>query len=161
MKINKAKLSFLIMLLWTAAIFSFSMQPAYESSRLSIGFGYLLLELLPASLAESVSHLPGSQLGFLHMLLRKAGHFSEYFVLGVLSSISFSKTDFRYRKWLGLEFCVLIAAMDETIQLFVSGRSGQISDVMLDSIGALCGMAVTMVVTMVVMKLLGSRKSRD
>ncbi len=146
MKINKAKLSFLIMLLWTAVIFSFSMQPAYESSRLSLGFGYLLLELLPASLAERVSHLPGSQLSFLHMLLRKAGHFSEYFVLGVLSNISFSKTDFRYRKWLGLEFCVLIAAMDETIQLFVSGRSGQISDVMLDSIGALCGIVVMLVV---------------
>lgn len=33
----------------------------------------------------------------------------------------------------------MIASMDEMIQLFVDGRSGQISDVALDSIGALTG----------------------
>lgn len=160
MKINKVKISFFIMLLWTAAIFAFSMQPAYESSRLSMGFGYILLKLVPESIRTKVMHMTGSELRFLHILLRKAGHFSEYFLLGVLSRISFSQTNFRYKKWLGLEFCVLVAAMDETIQLFVRGRSGQVSDVLLDSIGALCGIVVTMVVTMLVVKLFGNRKNK-
>ena len=38
--------------------------------------------------------------------------------------------------------CVLVASLDETIQLFVSGRSGQISDVLLDCTGALLGMGL-------------------
>jgi len=33
--------------------------------------------------------------------------------------------------------------VDETIQLFVAGRSGQISDVWLDMSGAAAGMAIT------------------
>lgn len=84
------------------------------------------------------------KLEFLHTLLRKAGHFSEYFILGILASLTALQTKLRYRKLSALSFCVLVAAIDETIQLFVSGRSGQISDVVLDSVGALCGIIVLM-----------------
>ena len=34
----------------------------------------------------------------------------------------------------------MIPFVDETIQLFVEGRSGQVSDVWLDLAGALCGL---------------------
>ena len=36
----------------------------------------------------------------------------------------------------------MIAAMDETLQLFVDGRSGQFSDVLIDSMGALMGIVL-------------------
>ena len=42
-------------------------------------------------------------------------------------------------------FCVTVASLDETIQLFVSGRSAQISDVLLDSVGALVGMVLFLI----------------
>lgn len=37
----------------------------------------------------------------------------------------------------------MVPFVDETIQLFVAGRSGQISDVWLDMSGAAAGMAIT------------------
>ena len=88
--------------------------------------------------------MPVEQLELLHTLLRKAGHFSEYFILGILAMLTVLQTKLRYGKLSVLVFCVLVAAVDETIQLFVSGRSGQVTDVMLDSVGALCGIAVLM-----------------
>ena len=56
------------------------------------------------------------------------------------------------KKIVAFLFCVLVAATDETIQLFVSGRSGQVSDVVLDCVGALVGIGT--------MKLLQKWKSR-
>ncbi len=50
---------------------------------------------------------------------------------------------------------MLVAAMDETIQLFVSGRSGQITDVLLDSVGALVGIAIVLIIR----KLIGRKKN--
>ena len=44
------------------------------------------------------------------------------------------------KKIVAFLFCVLVASTDETIQLFVSGRSGQVSDVALDCVGVLIGM---------------------
>ena len=144
MKVNKAKLSFIITLLWVAVIFSFSLQPADTSSQLSLGVGHWLIELLPEAFADKLPSMPQEQLEFLHTLLRKAGHFSEYLILGMLSMFTVLQTELRHKKWVALGFCLLVASVDETIQLFVSGRSGQVSDVVLDCVGALCGIVVLM-----------------
>lgn len=69
--------------------------------------------------------------------VRKCAHFTEYFVLGVLLFYTvkayISKIDY---KVLIAPACGLsVAAIDETIQLFSYGRSGQISDVLLDFSG--------------------------
>ena len=51
---------------------------------------------------------------------------------------------------------MLVASVDETIQLFVSGRSGQVSDVVLDFVGVLCGS----VLLLIIMKVFGKEGSR-
>lgn len=144
------------MIIWVAVIFAFSLQPAKDSSRLSLGVGYFLTKLLPTEVSETILSLRPLQLSFLHTLLRKAGHFSEYFILGVLSINTFCQTEFLHKKWLGLWFCILVASIDETIQLFVSGRSGQITDVLLDSVGALFGILIVLLIR----KLFGSRRNK-
>ena len=144
MKRHTGKISFIITLLWVAVIFSFSLQPATTSSEVSRGVGEWLVETFVLFLSERLEAMPVEQLEFLHTLLRKAGHFSEFFVLGVLAMLSVLQTKVRYRLLSALSFCVLVAAVDETIQLFVSGRSGQVTDVVLDSVGALCGIIVLM-----------------
>ena len=42
--------------------------------------------------------------------------------------------------------CTLSAMADETVQLFVPGRSGQVTDVLLDSAGALAGIIFVLLV---------------
>lgn len=142
MKRHIVKISFIITLLWVAVIFSFSLQPADTSSQLSLGVGHWLIELLPEAFADKLLSMPQEQLEFLHTLLRKVGHFAEYLILGVLSMFTVLQTELRHKKWVALGFCVLVASVDETIQLFVSGRSGQVSDVVLDLVGALCGILI-------------------
>lgn len=139
---RKRRIYTVLTLLWIIIIFSFSLQPADTSRNMSAGVGHWLVELLPTAFVQKMSTMPQEQLEFLHFLLRKAGHFSEYFVLGILSMLTLSRTELKYKKFCGVVFCVLVASVDETIQLFVSGRSGQISDVVLDGFGAMCGIAM-------------------
>lgn len=144
MRVEKKTIYLLLALLWVAVIFSFSLQPASTSSQMSRGVGCWLVETFVPSFTEKLATMRVEKLEFLHTLLRKAGHFSEYFILGILVALNVLQTKLRYRKLSALSFCVLVAAVDETIQLFVIGRSGQVSDVVLDGVGALCGIAVLM-----------------
>lgn len=82
--------------------------------------------------------------------VRKAAHFSEYALLGVLAlNAAVQVARLRGRdepRWAlfvaALAFCVLFAAGDEFHQLFVDGRSGQVRDVVIDSCGAAVGALV-------------------
>ena len=72
-------------------------------------------------------------------------HFTEYSVLGFLTS--FTVYSF-FKKPTGGIFIKLFvtlftAVIDETIQLNVPGRSGQVTDVLLDFSGAVTGIIVS------------------
>jgi len=49
-------------------------------------------------------------------------------------------------------FCVLYAISDETHQIFVPGRSAQISDVLIDSVGAIVGILMYLVLARIKLK---------
>ena len=140
MKSNSTKIYIILTILWTITIFSFSLQPADTSSQLSSGFGRWLIGVFAPNLIEKLEMMPAEQLSHLHFLLRKCAHFTEYLVLGVLVMLSLQQTKVRRNMLIGIAICTLVASIDETIQLFVNGRSGQISDVLLDSVGAMVGL---------------------
>lgn len=101
---------------WLVIIFLLSNQNGEVSSNLSGG----ILALL------GISDIP-----WLHLLIRKFAHFSEYFILYLLFGINFGYT--RY----SLLFCVLVAVSDEFHQLFIADRVGSLIDVLIDSSGSL------------------------
>ena len=71
-------------------------------------------------------------------LLRKAAHFLEFAVLGILLTGTFhGARNFTLAK--PMLFAVLTAMTDETIQSFTPGRNCALSDVWLDAAGALTG----------------------
>lgn len=70
--------------------------------------------------------------------IRKCAHFFEYFVLSFLIMNMFYT--FKINKYTLITcaiICILYAISDEVHQLFSDGRSGQISDVLLDSSASL------------------------
>jgi VanZ family protein len=74
-------------------------------------------------------------------ILRKSGHFIEFFILevlilGVISS--FNKIDFK-GFILSIIFCLIYASSDEIHQLFVIGRSARVMDVCIDLCGSIFG----------------------
>lgn len=76
-------------------------------------------------------------------IIRKTAHFTEYAVLGaLLSTVLFSLPGGARRHVpLVLLLGLAVPLADETIQLFVPGRSGMLTDVLLDCSGVLFGLA--------------------
>ena len=80
-----------------------------------------------------------------NFLVRKTAHFCEYAVLGLIMVRTLDPSYTRHHLSLALiaAVLVLVPSVDETIQLFTSGRSAQITDVMLDCCGSACGVLMS------------------
>ena len=137
---NKRFIFITITLIWTALIFSFSLQSGEVSGDLSGSVLEALLGFFMPGVLESPEKLE-----LFHLILRKCAHFTEFMFLGVLSSIALKYMQIGYKSIIGLGYCVLIASLDETLQLFVSGRAGRVQDVLIDSAGALAGIVVVFI----------------
>lgn len=114
-------------------IFYNSMTPAVESSAQS---GFVLEQVL--RLLDAVGL---EQVQMTEYIIRKTAHVLEYALMGMLLYQCLSQYTLSVRERLGGQILVsvLIPLVDETIQLFTTGRSGQISDVWLDFTGAIGG----------------------
>lgn len=80
-----------------------------------------------------------------NFVIRKCAHFTEYMVLGILATHAF---DIEGRRTFDVllptaVFLLLIPSIDETIQLFVPGRSGSPRDVAIDLAGVATGALLT------------------
>lgn len=127
---------------WMVIIFLFSHQSAGTSSGLSLGITERV-----AVLAGKVIPFSELDLEDLHHYIRKTAHFLVYMLLGVLSynAVRISKIPGYPRIVFALLICVLFAISDEMHQLFVPGRSGEVRDIFIDSIGAGVGIAIFLV----------------
>jgi VanZ family protein len=74
----------------------------------------------------------------IHAVLRKLGHFTEYFILGVL--IARALRDERgwqlHHALMAIALAATYAVTDELHQRFVPGRTAAVSDVGIDTLGA-------------------------
>lgn len=125
-----------LVILWMALIFYFSHQPASQSSELSSGIADLIEETIK-KINPNTNYDPVN----LNHIIRKGAHFGVYLVLGFFVANCFIATDISKAKgiYLSIMICVLYAISDEVHQIFIPGRSGQVSDVILDSAGGLMG----------------------
>lgn len=91
-----------------------------------------------------------------HFVVRKAAHFTEYFVLAMLVTSTYIAF---YKGKLNISFilliCILVALSDEYLQSFISGRGSMVRDVFIDF-----GGAVTAVLTFLAIKAIMNRKGR-
>lgn len=82
----------------------------------------------------------------LHLLLRKAGHFTEYAILAFFAARAFrtSSSELLRQRWflISLVLVILYALSDEFHQSFVPSRGASIFDSMIDSVGGLAALIV-------------------
>lgn len=127
---------YLVLALWVGFIFYNSSLCADDSNESSGFFVRFFIERIMGLDFESTDE---DTLAFVTKLVRKAAHFTEY---AILSAILFFIVVL-YRGMCAM--CVVIptatsfviAMLDELSQRFASGRSPQISDVLIDTAGAL------------------------
>lgn len=122
-----------ILAAYVVFIFSNSLTPAELSSAES-GFVMRLVHQAIGAAGLSAPWLT-------EHVIRKCAHFSEYTLLGILLFQSMRNLDCSaaFRRQLHMLLIFFIPFVDETLQLFTEGRSGQISDVWLDMSGAVTG----------------------
>lgn len=90
----------------------------------------------------------------LSLVVRKTAHFSIYAILGILAMNLVLSTDKKFFKntIIALSFCCIYAITDEIHQLFIQGRSGKITDVLIDTAGAFTGILLVILITKIYRK---------
>lgn len=113
--------------IWVCFIWGNSLQPAVASSARSGSITAVLAQWVPW-LTEHI--------------VRKTAHYTEYAVLGLLLAwvlYAVLREPRRHLPAVALAG-LLVPLLDETIQLFVPGRSGEMRDVWLDCAGVATGL---------------------
>ncbi len=110
------------LLLWMVLIFFFSSQNGTMSSNTSQSFLFAISQFLP--------FLSGRE-----FFIRKCAHFFLYFVLGILVYLVMKEYTKKPFFWCVL-FCFFYACSDEMHQFFIANRSGNVFDVLLDSVAS-------------------------
>ncbi len=123
MKKSRFRFWLILTLVWLGFIFLHSAMPAATSRAESSGLLAVVGTVLP---------------WMTHNLLRKIAHFIEFSLLGVFMTGAFRYAG-RFILLKPLAFTLLTALCDETLQIFIDGRSGQIFDIWLDFSGAVFG----------------------
>lgn len=145
-------LAWFIVVLWMGIIFVFSAQPATKSNHLSKKVTQVIIETVGKVLPLEVDKGATDLISELNRTIRKFAHGLSYFILGILvmhaSMISFSKKGVAV--FFTLIFCPLYAISDEWHQMFVPGRSAQVQDVIIDTIGAVTGIIIYVGIAFVV-----------
>ena len=127
MKKRRFRIWLLLSCLWLVVIFGHSSMPASASNAESLGFLAVVQTIFP----WMTNHF-----------LRKLGHFTEFAILGIFWTGTFRNAkNFTLFKPLGM--CLFTAVCDETLQLFVAGRSGNVRDIWIDFAGAFLSTFVT------------------
>ena len=131
-----------------ALIFWFSSQNSDDSSDVSRGFMMFLIDLFPGS-SDLSADAKLELIYSLHGVVRKIAHFSIYTALGLSSAaavLSISGMSVKRSMLISVPFCALYSFTDEIHQSFVSGRSGELRDMLIDTSGALFGGLLLMII---------------
>ena len=128
-------ISWMLLVIWMIFIFIMSSFNGNISSNQSGSIADLIYNLFDISDTEKVS-----------LIVRKCAHVSEFFILGILVINLISKYNVKYSYLISFIVCVLYASSDEFHQLFVPGRSAQVTDVLIDLIGVVLGLLLVFLI---------------
>lgn len=129
-----------LLLAWMVFIFVMSAQPAKQSAQLSGGLVTEVVEIIYPNFEELSETKQTTVTYNTTFIVRKAAHFSEYFILGVLCFMianTYRNYKFAVRTLSAVIFCVLYAVSDEIHQYFVAGRACRFLDICIDTAGSI------------------------
>ena len=119
------RLSIILVILWMIVIFYFSSANGYVSTEQS--------NIVTNSIIN-IFHYTGD-IDNLIYVVRKLFHVFEYFVLGILT---YNAYKYHGKKIIiPIMICFIYAMSDEIHQVYISGRNGNIYDVLLDSLASM------------------------
>lgn len=144
-------------------IFNFSSENSEVSSSTSGNVGRWLLKTFYNGFERLPSIEQSQVVESIQFYIRKTAHFSIYALLGACAhfgTLANKKISRQKNVFISLLICLVYASSDEIHQLFVSGRSGQISDVLLDFTGSIFG-TVVFLIALKIIQMIRLKKSKQ
>ena len=138
---------FILIIIWMGLIFFMSSQGADASSGLSSVFTDQIMYYIPGFTEDTIT-----------FIVRKSAHIFMYVVLGIFlyGLINSSSMSQKRRILYSLSIAFGYAVFDEIHQTFVPGRSGEVRDILIDTISASLGiLAITRI-----LKLYGAYRNK-
>ena len=146
MKKTKLIICLLLITVWMGIIFLFSNMDSNSSNDKSKGVIDQTIELLQETgIIDDLTETEKKELvNKLNMPLRKCMHVSVYFVLAILIVVLLKKINIKILNpfLLTIIICFIYACADEYHQTFIGGRTGQLSDVIIDITGSIIALII-------------------
>lgn len=137
-------------LLVMALIFGFSAQNGEESGSLSQAVARFLVRLFAPNFDTWAVAMQEEVCAAVGLVVRKAAHFTEYFLLGICLMLHLDaigrKTAVKLPWLIAWGIGTLYALTDELHQGFVGGRHPAILDVTIDSCGVIAGVVLLLLI---------------
>ena len=138
MRNRRLVLGWIALLFWIGLIFYMSNQPGDISSKQS-GLVLKLFQMLGIDLNKELGELAT-------FIVRKIAHFTEYFILYLLTvNVMKYYLDIKRAILYAIIFSIFYACTDEIHQYFIPGRAMAFKDVLIDSSGALVAMIIVII----------------
>ena len=137
----------ILILIIFITIFRFSSENSTKSEDTSGKVVNAVIKINPKS--KKLNELEKKRLGEKMVKpIRKLAHFTIYMILGiaVMNYMNTYKMDNKRRIILTIIVGMLYATSDEIHQFFVPGRSAEVRDVCIDTLGVICGVIIATVV---------------
>ena len=140
---SKKIITIILIVLWMILVFYLSNQGADDSAELSGGLTRKVLQILHIIDGKTVE-----EQAMIETVFRKLAHFCLYTLGGILIllHINLYKISDKNKVIISWSIGTAYAITDELHQLFVPGRSGEIRDVCLDSLGLITGIILAFLV---------------
>ena len=124
----KKILNIVLLVLWMLFIFTMSNFKAEDSSNQSGFIVNILVNIFNIKNVELVT-----------TIIRKCAHILEYIILGILMLNALKDYSVKNIVLTSILICIMYSCLDEIHQIFIEGRSGEILDVFIDSLGIVIG----------------------
>ena len=137
----KSIILWILVIIWMVVIFSFSGDIAEESSSKSEKIVYDVVNVIEKKKSNQEKEKIVEKI---HIPFRKFAHGFEYCILCILLLLALNNSNISNNKIYIIAFiiCIIYSISDEIHQLFISGRSGEIRDVLIDTAGATIGLMI-------------------
>ncbi len=146
---KKTLIYWFLLFLWMVVIFIFSQENSSKSGETSSFFINIFLKVFYPGFPSLSEIMKEQIIDNYQFLVRKLAHFTIFGILGVFSVLAYNSLKTYTTIKLGLYSlltCIGYAIFDEIHQHFVPGRACQLTDVLIDSAGALLFILVSLLI---------------
>ena len=125
----------ILSVIWMVIIFLFSNTPADTSADTSKGLIYDVVSIYEKVFNKNIDKVYICEK--LDHPVRKLAHFTLYYILSFFIYHVFLYSRINWKKLVTFIICLLYSISDEIHQIFIPGRAGMFSDVVIDCLGVI------------------------